>query len=85
MMPVSAVLREIEAGRLKYAPIENANSRTLVLAQKQHSRSPRIMTAMDKIVQDVIFELHGDRRVFGELKVARPVPPPERKALLRAV
>jgi DNA-binding transcriptional LysR family regulator len=85
MMPVSAVLREIEAGRLKYAPIENANSRTLVLAQKQHSRSPRIMTAMDKIVQDVIFELHGDRRVFGELKVARPVSPPERKALLRAV
>jgi LysR family nitrogen assimilation transcriptional regulator len=84
IIPVSAVLRELDEGRLKYAPIENSNARTLVLAKKTHPRSHRIMAAMDKIVQDVIVELYDDRRIFGELKIARSQVQEERP-MLRAV
>ena len=84
ILPVSAVLRELDEGRLKYAPIANSNARTLVLAKKVHPRSHRIMAAMDRIVQDVIVELYDDRRIFGELKIARKLAP-EKKPMLRAV
>ncbi len=84
IFPVSAVLREVESGLLKYAPIANSNCRTLVLAKKLHSRSPRIMAAMDKIIQDVLVELHDDLRIFGDLKIARTLPG-ERRPALRAV
>jgi LysR family transcriptional regulator, nitrogen assimilation regulatory protein len=60
------------------------NTRTLVLAKKVHPRSHRIMAAMDKIVQDVIAELFDDRKIFGELKIARPVPP-KKRPILQAV
>jgi LysR family transcriptional regulator, nitrogen assimilation regulatory protein len=84
ILPLSAVLRELDEGRLKYSPIENSNTRTLVLAKKVHPRSHRIMAAMDKIVQDVIAELFDDRKIFGELKIARPVPP-KKRPILQAV
>ncbi len=84
IMPVSAIMKEIEGGSLKYAPIENTNTRTLVLATKPHLRSPRIAIKMDQMIQDVIFELYEDHRIFGEIKITKPRPS-EPKPLLRVV
>ncbi len=84
IMPVSAVMKEIEDGSLKYAPIENTNTRTLVLATQANFRGHRIMSKMDQIIQDAVFELYENKRIFGDMKIVRPGSS-EVKPLLRAV
>ncbi len=84
IIPVSAVLRELDEGRLKYAPIENSDTRTLVLANKVNPRSQRLIVAIDQIVRDVVVELYNDQKILGELKVARPQSA-ARQPKLRAV
>lgn len=83
-MPLSSVLREVEAGTLTYAPIQNAQRRTVMLAMKTHSRVPRVMTKLEQVVDTVIRELHEAGRVFGVLKLPPPHTADRRIALAAA-
>lgn len=69
ILPLSAVLREVESGALAYAPIENPQRRTLISAARPHSRMPRVLSRLDQVIAEVLHELHARRRVFGELKL----------------
>jgi DNA-binding transcriptional LysR family regulator len=72
IMPLSSVLREVEDGTLTYSPVHKPSRRTLVLSTRRHSRIPRIVTKLDQVVQEVLWELYEVKRVFGTMKFARP-------------
>jgi len=77
ILPLSAVLTELEMGRLRYAPIDKPVKRTLVLATKAHNRSSRIMTKMDVLIRDLLLALFDGQRIFGDLKIQRTRRPGE--------
>jgi LysR family transcriptional regulator, nitrogen assimilation regulatory protein len=69
IMPLSSVLREVEDGTLTYAPVIRPARRTLMLASKTHCRIPRIVTRLDQLVREVLWDLYRSKRIFGELKM----------------
>jgi DNA-binding transcriptional LysR family regulator len=72
ILPLSAVLREVEASTLTYAPVHKPSRRTLMLAAKVHGRVPRVMDRLEQVVHGVLWELHQARRIFGAMKIPRP-------------
>jgi len=74
IMPLSSVLKEVEDGRLTYAPVRKPAQRTLVLATKTHGRVPRIMARIGQIVEEVLMGLHESKRIFGSMKFHRAQP-----------
>jgi len=79
ILPISAVMKEVESGLLKYAPIENTNTRTLVLANAKHPNRSRLMGKVSEIIQDVIVGLYQNERIFGDMKISGPGDPKARK------
>jgi DNA-binding transcriptional LysR family regulator len=79
ILPLSSVLREVEAGTLAWSPVHNPSRRTLVLATRRHARGPRLMARLEQVIEEVLWELHEARRVFGAMKFARPRPAPALK------
>lgn len=77
ILPLSAVLTELEAGRVRYAPIDKPVKRMLVLATKALSRPSRIMAKMDVLIRNVVLELFDGQRILGDLKIQRARCPAE--------
>lgn len=69
MMPLAAILKEVEDGTLTYSPVDKGVQRTLVLSAKTHSRVPRAMAKVEQAIEIVLAELHAAGRVFGTLKI----------------
>jgi LysR family nitrogen assimilation transcriptional regulator len=80
IMPLSSILKEVENGTLTYSPVIQPSRRTLVLCTKAHGRLPRIMTKLDSVVREVLWELHQSGRIFGEIKM-----PPDRIETMKPV
>jgi DNA-binding transcriptional LysR family regulator len=79
ILPLSSVLREVEAGTLAWSPVRNPSRRTLVLATRAHARGPRVMARLEQVVEDVLWELHQAQRVFGAMRF----PPPGQASALK--
>jgi DNA-binding transcriptional LysR family regulator len=79
ILPLSSVLREVEAGTLAWSPVRNSSRRTLVLATRTHARGPRVMARLEQVVEEVLWELHQAQRVFGTMRFPRPNRAPELK------
>jgi DNA-binding transcriptional LysR family regulator len=78
ILPLSSVLREVEAGTLAWSPVRNPSRRTLVLATRAHARGPRVMARLEQVVEEVLWELHQAQRLFGAMKFPRPRRAPAR-------
>jgi len=70
IMPLSAILKEVEAGTLTYARLKNPTRRTLVVSTRTNSRVPRVMAKLQSVMEDVLCTLHQTGRIGGELKFA---------------
>ena len=70
ILPLSAILKEVEAGQLTYARLKNPTRRTLVVSTRTNSRIPRVMTKLQSVMEDVLCTLHQAGRISGELKFA---------------
>jgi DNA-binding transcriptional LysR family regulator len=71
ILPLSSVLREVEAGTLAWSPVDNPSRRTLVLATGTHARGPRVLARLEQVVEDLLWELHEAQRLFGAMKFVR--------------
>jgi hypothetical protein len=69
VLPLSSILREVEAGTLAYSPLQHSPRRTLVMSGAALSRSPRILAQVQSVLDEVLCELHRDGRIFGELRI----------------
>lgn len=75
MVPLASVLRDVERGFLSYCRIENAPKRTLRSTLPAYSCLPRTVTELTKVIDGVLWELHDNRRIFGELRIGRQARP----------
>jgi LysR family nitrogen assimilation transcriptional regulator len=70
MLPLSAVLEEVEAGTLTYCPIDSPFvARQLMMVRRRDTRIPRIITTVERFLQAEILQLNALGRWPAEMLI----------------
>ncbi len=71
IMPLSSILKEVEAGRLTYSPLQHPTRRPLVMSSRTTCRAPRIIAKLQDVMEEVLCQLHQSGRIFGDLRTSQ--------------